>query len=184
VCALNHIVGILVGRISNAARDEGIIEVPDDVLSVWATEQARLISRENSEPEFKARCAEVVLRFNGSVVDLPLICWAGKWFNSADLRKRVAREDKICIHVGEVTHEDDYDFVSKLEFEQSFKMSDLIVVVPTLRPSLGTSQIRELILSELSEVWGSYVEEDEDLTVGHVGREAVNRYVTVFRRSE
>ena len=72
ISRIPNIVGILAGEVANAARDQGRIRVPEDVLSSWATEQAKLIADEFSGHQFKALCAEVILDLNGSVLNLPI----------------------------------------------------------------------------------------------------------------
>jgi hypothetical protein len=185
VDSVAHILGVLVGEVVNAARDAGKIEIPESVLSAWASEQARLILNETTDVEFKAKCAEIVLRLNGSIFDLPLARW-GSWLSASELRDGFASVEEVKLHVGRITYEDEYDFVPKHEFEHSFKMSDEILLIPQVPSGLlggWKSQMRDRVVHELADAWGDYFEEKEDTVVGIVGSENISRVVSVFRRT-
>jgi hypothetical protein len=187
ISSLQHIVGLLAGDVANTARDEGRIQVPEEVLSSWSTEQAKLIGDERAGKKFKALCAEIILGLNGSVFDLPIAYWGGKWLNSKQLRKRFLGENEIVIQLGEVSYDDDFDFMSKYEFKDSFKLHDEIVLIPETLGRLSEtrgrgSQLKRVVLSELAEAWGNYSEADEERTVGTVGHENITRSVAVFER--
>lgn len=91
------------------------------------------------------------------------------------------------LQVGEVSYDDDFDFVPKYEFKESFKLNDDILFIPETLGRLPQirgrgSQLKRFILSALVEVWGEYSEAEEERTVGTVGREKITRSTEVFGR--
>jgi hypothetical protein len=184
--SLGNVVGFMDGDATVVSRSEGVLLVPEIALAEWATEQATLVAQDAIDEEFKAKCAEIVLRCGGTIFDLPVVLWDEMWLHTADLRSKLKNKDKVTLHRGDVTHETD-DPISKWEFESNFKLSKEIILIPELPRFVAdylpeVSSLKDHLLGVLIEVWGEYDEENEVMTVGFAGHEEITRWVDLFQR--
>ena len=61
VSGIPHLLGVVSGRVTTAARDIGSMLVPPEAFALWATEQARLIEASDISMQCQALCAELCL---------------------------------------------------------------------------------------------------------------------------
>jgi hypothetical protein len=188
VRAIQHILGVLQGGVATAARNAGDLQIPREILSTWATEQASIIQKSKMSVEQKALCAELILSCEGNIFELPIVEWGGRWLGEAQLRDRVAKTNEITMHVGPVSYEDD-DYVPKALFEQSFEPNTSIVFVPKLYYGIDStwrnvSTTAAFVRKILKEEWGNYESDSDVRQVGKVEREEISRFIESFRRMQ
>lgn len=201
---LKNIQGVLVGETLTASRNTALPTVSKEYLAEWATEQARIIATSNSDDEYKAICAEIVLECGGELEGLPILCLGGdEWLSSEELINRLKEREKFIISFnGEFSYDEDQDDVHPREFRNNFEVNSDIAIVPkhkgavlevgrqswprsiTGKPSSQLSNLATTIHRILHEVWGDAYEEDSDFReVGEVEGTSILREVSVFRRT-
>ena len=194
ITGIPHILGVVSGSATTAARDLGAMRVPAAALSKWAAEQATLIETSGMSKDCQALCAEICLECGASISRLPIAVWAGVWLNSDQLRSQLNQMHEIALFVGAVQYEDGED-VPKWVFEQQFKYSNDVLFVPDLYEPIGAperrtwlepplrrrSHLKQLILSIMTQVWGGYERWiDDERVIGEAGHTDVVRYVDVY----
>ena len=201
---LANIQGLLIGETLTASRSSAVPAVPKDCLAKWATEQAGIITKSNSDELVKAMCAEVVLECGGSLEGLPIVCYGqGEWLNEEQFRLRLNGLNELAIQFdGEFSYDEERDEVHPREFRNNFKGSQDVFVVPkhdgeilrvgrqswpksiTGRLVQKNSNLAAEVRRILENVWGSEVEENmEEREVGTVGTVSIARDVSVFVRA-
>lgn len=200
---ISNITGVIVGEPVTASRDLAKPTVPAEVLSAWATEQAKLIGSTRLADETKARAAEVVLECGGKIGSLPIVRWAREWLSAEEFAERISNKSTIYVNFdGEYSYDEYSDEMHPREFADDFEESMEIVNVPKQDGSIigdrgikwpamlfGRQSVRnnlsDRIRQIIGEKWGGEVEEFlEDCVVGTAGRRAVIREVTGFYRSD
>ena len=200
---LSNLEGVLAGEAITAARDVAVPIVPREVLSAWATEQARLFANARVDDESKAIAAEIVLECGGDIGLLPIACWAGEWLNAEELGARVAGADELILNFeGEFTYDEDEDPMHPRDFKEKFEISDDVIMVPKHDGSIvrarginwpasifesrdGRNRLSELVRKIVDDAWGdAYDEFEETRVVGKVAWEDVLRNVVIFARVE
>jgi hypothetical protein len=188
--ALPHIIGVIVGDVTTAARDSGTITIPTEALANWATIQAKLARTSAQSDVQKARTAEVVLECGGAIGQLPIVERDQKWLTPRQLSSLVPKEEEVHVHVGDVDH-DDEDGVSRSAFEHSFGASKTIYFIPSVGgcflagdidgwPRSRSSHLLRLFESILYKKWNGFGECDEEEPIGEVNGDEITRSVTVY----
>jgi hypothetical protein len=181
VTGVPHFCGIAFGEVSKAARDAGRMIIDQDAFREWAQEQAALIHATSLEPQTKAVCANYILSQGIGIPDLPVACRGTTWLSVSELRQLIVEEKQLAVYAGEVEYDDDWDYVSKLLFQNSLKLSETTVTVPSSRRESG---ILSLIEHLIGEEWGEFEEtEDDKYIVGDVDGEDIVRRITLYARN-
>jgi hypothetical protein len=193
VTGISHILGVVSGDATTAARDLGSMQVPAEALSKWAAEQATLIKTSEISEDRQALCAEICLECGASVFGLPIARWGGIWLNPDQLGVQLYQMNEIALFVGDVEYEDNED-VPKWAFEQEFEFSDDILFIPDLYEPIGApeqrswleppvhrqSYLKQLVLYIIRQVWGGYERGiDSERVIGEVRLEEIVRTVDV-----
>jgi hypothetical protein len=196
VTGISHILGVVSGDATTAARDLGSMRVPAEALSKWAAEQATLIKTSEISEDRQALCAEICLECGASVFGLPIARWGGIWLNPDQLGVQLYQMNEIALFVGDIEYEDNED-VPKWAFEQEFEFSDDILFIPDLYEPIGApeqrswleppvhrqSYLKQLVLYIIRQVWGGYERGiDSERVIGEVRLEEIVRTVDVFCR--
>lgn len=199
---LANIEGVLLGEILTAARNSARPTVPKDILSDWATEQARIISSSSMDDEQKSRCAEVILECGGQALDLPIASWGGEWLGEQAFRTRLSNIQELIVSFkGEFDYDEDADDVHPRDFKNQFQIySNVLIVVKhdgsilkvgrqswprsiTGMERIGESNLAVAVRRILGECWVEVNEDQhEDREIGSVGSSTITRSVTVFTR--
>lgn len=188
------VAGILIGIETTASRNSAKPIVPAPVLAGWASEQAIVISAATVPDIEKARAAEIVLACGGVVADLPIIWWQEKWMASEQFAAALELLDRLVLHEGSISHEDDDD-VTKRDFESLFKADVKITQTVNGRHSRvrtsdwltainqgnGTTPV-QVIEKLIIDAWGDAESESEYLVVGEVNGIEIVREVLVYTR--
>lgn len=190
VQSMAHILGIVIGDVDTAARDQGRMSVDTTALMMWATDQSRLLEESEISADHKAMHAEIILECGGTIGDLPIARRGGEWLTVGHLRALIETKQEIAIHVGEIGHED-YDPIGKNDFEQTFEPSKDLLFFPKAtgifvyddgqdrygRPSFLLKFFEGL----LRESWGAFEEYDDDEYIaGTAYNNEINRSVVVY----
>jgi hypothetical protein len=198
VMGIPHILGVVSGNATTAARDQGSIQVPPNALSEWAAEQAKLIEASGMSMENQALCAEVCLECGAWISGLPIARWGGVWLNCQQLGAQLLQMNEIALFVGGVEYEDSED-VPKWVFEQQFRFSNDILFIPALSEPIGAperrywleppvhrrSSLQQFVLLIITQVWGGYESWlDSERVIGEAGLTDIVRMVEVFCRRE
>jgi hypothetical protein len=85
---LYNVCGILAGDPVRAARDMAIPIVDPEKLSIWATEQAALLSQSGLAPNIGVVAAAVVRTLGGHTENLPVAQTSSGWVTFADISER------------------------------------------------------------------------------------------------
>jgi len=189
---VNSISGILIGVETTASRNSASPIVPAPVLASWSSEQAIMIGAADLSDAEKARAAAIVMRCGGDFGELPVIWWREEWMTATKFLSTVEPLDRLELHSGSITHEDDDD-VTKREFESSFKSyahiaqtvdgmygllrgSDWIAPISQESASTPLDVIEEL----LCEAWGGYEDDTEVQVVGEANGIEIYRHVMIL----
>jgi hypothetical protein len=197
VMGIPHILGVVSGNATTAARDQGSIQVPPNALSEWAAEQAKLIEASGMSMENQALCAEVCLECGAWISGLPIARWGGVWLNCQQLGAQLLQMNEIALFVGGVEYEDSED-VPKWVFEQQFRFSNDILFIPALSEPIGAperwwlerpvhrrSSLQQFVLLIITQVWGGYESWlDSERVIGEAGLTDIVRMVEIFCRPE
>lgn len=192
---VNSISGILIGVETTASRNSASPIVPAPVLASWSSEQAIMIGAADLSDAEKARAAAIVMRCGGDFGELPVIWWREEWMTATKFLSTVKSLDRLELHSGSITHEDDDD-VTKREFESAFKPyaqiaqtvdgmygllrgSDWIASISQGKASAPLDVIEEL----LCKAWGGREEDTETLVVGEANGIEIYRPVMIFTRT-
>lgn len=190
-----HLLGILTGgEVETAARDRGGVTMPSDALAAWASEQCKLLEEADLPPEQKAQSAEIIVQCGGTIGTLPVAFSGTVWLNLEELRPLIASKQKIPVYMGKITYEEDTDPVGRMEFDNEFKPSQELIIVPELsevfiypvlfRPNHGPSCLLDVFEDLLRTVWGGFEEsEDYEYRVGSIWGVEILRLVTIYSRA-
>jgi histidine kinase/DNA gyrase B/HSP90-like ATPase len=123
---LNGLAGVwLAESTSTVRRDEAIPSVRMPALRKWATKQAQLLEKTLSIPEEQLQCAHIVLACGADLGQLAFCKNADSHLNQDMLRKQITGMSEMWVfESAEVKHDDDWDSVSRSEFEQYFQVVD------------------------------------------------------------
>jgi hypothetical protein len=202
---LSNVQGLLVGETLTASRNSAIPLLDKEILKEWASEQARIIAKTNTDDQLKAKCAEVVLECGGDIGDLPVACMGcAEWVNSKRLRQLLLDWDEFIVSFdGEFTYDEDSDDVLPRDFRSFFEVNPNVCVVSkhdgAILAAGSQSWPRSLtgkvlgwrathlsieVRRILSEVWEAEFEEStQDIEVGEVSGNPISREVSVFKRN-
>lgn len=116
----NNIMGLLYGRVINAARDAAIPSVDAETLKRWINEQSKLISKSGFNNEQKCQMAEVILECNGDILDLPIILKGrDTWLNLKDLENELINSDEFILVDSEGLEYNSDDDISPRDFTEN-----------------------------------------------------------------
>ncbi len=197
--SVSWITGLFQGRETTASRNSAVVDVPAEVLSSWATEQASLLEKANVDDETKAHGASIVLLCGGSIRELAFARFKGSWRSCEAIAKSLVELNEITvIFENDIQYDEDIDDTHPREFSQSFEESKSIVFVPDDFPEPGVRRdVKELFVAHqagnsnaylssvfcrvLSSVWEEFEEEEDQwVTVGSTEIERpATRYVRV-----
>lgn len=197
------VAGILIGIETTASRNTALPIVPAPVLAAWASEQALVFEKADVPDHEKARAAEIVLALGGDIAGLPLIFWQDRWMSAMDFTATVKGLDRVVVHEGQITHDDD-DSVTKRDFEAYFVIDSIIAQtigssyssvhktdwVMAVTKGNGTSPdqaIEQLLVAAWEGVDAEgndllEVEEDMMMEVGEVTGTEIYRSVIIYSR--
>ncbi|WFU81046.1 ATP-binding protein [Bradyrhizobium sp. CIAT3101] len=193
---IGYISGLLAGREITAARNDALALVPLDVLSMWATEQADLISQTLIGDEGKARGAQTILACGGSIGDLPIARLNGDWLSTSELIEFLSSREQLDVYFGSVDYDADLEVHPK-EFESSFEEDSQILFVPNEYAGYGPinlleffseatktelpSNLEEFVRSVIENAWAPW-RSDENVVVGSVNGSEIFREVIRFEK--
>lgn len=186
------VAGILIGVETTASRNSACPIVPAPVLASWSSEQAMMIGAAELSDAEKAKAAAIVMRCGGDFAELPVIWWREEWMNAAVFLDTVKMLDRLELHSGSITH-DDEDDVTKRAFESFFepyphiaqtvdgiyshsKNTDWIASITQGNASTPLDVIEELLFK----AWGEVEEHTEILVVGEANGCEIFRSVSIF----
>lgn len=186
--------GIFIGVETTASRNSAQPTVPGPVLAAWASEQAIAIAEAAVPDEEKAKAASIVLACGGDIGELPIVLWQDEWTTSADFSEALLDLDRLVIHAGSISHEEDDD-VTKRDFEAFFKAdakiartanghhgrtqtTDWIAAVTQAKVATPVRAIEKLITA----AWGDVESEDDLVVVGEANGSEIHRNVTIYTR--
>ena len=198
---LRNVRGVLLGEAITASRDSAKPHAPPAAMASWATEQAKIISTVVADEERQAFSAEVVLECGGDLGELKIVQWGAQWMSESEFEQELRCSRSLAISFdGEFEYDDQEDDVLPREFGGDFELSEDVVLVPKLDGSICRignrhwprsvderkqrkhSNIGEHIRETIARIWGSNVDESQELrTVGMVGGTPISRQVLVFR---
>ena len=200
---ISNIEGVLLGTCLTAARDSALPLVTAEVLSVWASEQAQLISASRFCDEDKAACAEVVLECGGAISQLPVALWGEEWVDEEGLRSLLAGLDEISVRYdSNVSYDENHDSVHPREFKDLFKKNDEVLFVPNRSGSMlkinrekwpqkitnidtsDCSNVAKFVWEIISEVFTPCTEMLVESEVGQVNNTSINRDVSIYTRCD
>lgn len=200
---LSNVQGILSGDAITAARDAALPRVPKDVLSAWATDQARLLLESRLDDERKAKSAETVLECGGTIGQLPILRWAGEWLNPEEFATRITDLSELAFNFeGEFSYDEDEDAMHPRDFKDDFKEADTVIMVPkhngtiinarglswpaSLHEGRGnTTRLSELVRQVIRDTWKDDFDEfEEHRVVGEAAGYDVRRTVTIYARPD
>lgn len=192
IAAIN---GILMGKELTASRNQAFPIAPASILSKWASEQATLIAKAEMDWDDKARAAQIVLSFGGSVGELPIARWGGEWLTSEQLSTKLSSLKRVSVFFeGRVSYDGDWDDCHPREFSD-FVDDPNVIFVPADNPGLGKVQLdrndighvnprnlQDLFRQLVDDCWGSETTEDDDfdVVVGSVYANKITRVATIF----
>ncbi|MBA8880870.1 HD domain-containing protein [Phyllobacterium myrsinacearum] len=184
-----HIAGVILGDVEVAARNLGSPITDPEAYRVWATEQAKLVSKTDTPSETQALIAELVLEFGGNCGNLPIAHTRKSWHNKKQLIHMLRSMTTISALVGEPVHEDD-DEVSLNSFDDLI-LAPEIVLIPTIstrftydRERVRPSYLLRYFESALKTAWPSgWIDLDIDEVIGDVNGTEIMRPITEYRRN-
>lgn len=189
---IGHIAGILIGVETTASRNSASPIVPAPVLASWSSEQAIVIASAEIPDDEKAKAAAIVMSCGGDIADLPVVWWQDEWMTASQFVEAVKALDRLEVHEGSITHEDDDD-VTKREFESSFKANAKIAQtvdgrygrlrdtqwIAAITQGNGSTPL-EVIEALLSDAWGQGECDEEALVVGEANGTEIYRTVAIY----
>jgi hypothetical protein len=202
---LGGIGGILLGTAHTIARDSAIPMVTADILSAWATEQARLLAEAPMSLADKMNAVAFILLCGGDPGDLPIAVRGTEHLNIKALKSLLSEEQSIALFEGdEVDYDEDSDECHPKEFKEQFESDESIFFVRKYMPTILTvgslkwpqciiepafpnrpQSFEQLIRNIVTSVWGENVDEsEEEKRVGSVYGTGISRQVTILTRYE
>jgi hypothetical protein len=97
VASIRGMIGVIEGRIARTARDQATVEIPEEVLANWATEQAGLISALQLGHNDELIAASQIRGLGGNVGNLLIVECADGFLDYSSLRKYVSGRTEIFI---------------------------------------------------------------------------------------
>ncbi len=184
--------GVLLGVETTASRNTAEPIVPAAVLASWSSEQALIFSDAEIPEEEKALAATIVMACGGDIDDLPVVWWQNEWMSRNDFVSTLCSVDRVILHEGDITHEDDDD-VTKRDFESDFEAYPLIAQtadsqynqvkttswITAITQGNGRSPL-EAIEDLIIMTWGEATKEEDILPVGEVNGTEIQRSVLVY----
>lgn len=188
-----HIVGIMMGEVQIAARNQGRMLATPMAIQTWVSEQAKLIETSNLSEQRKAMSAEIILECGGAIGNLPIAQRGGTWFTVEELRDLIHNERRLLIQVGEIDYED-YDPVGRDIFNGHFTPSKELLFFPALSDLLLNTENRNnrrrpsyllgFFEDLLHQIWGNFEEfEEDDYIVGTAWGSEITRSITTYQRA-
>lgn len=187
-----HLLGLVTGDVSNAARSAGKTRISSEALCNWAAQQAVLLQGTNLDDESKALSAEIVLRCGAEIGELPIVRLGTIWANRSGLAELLSKRKEAIVYVGEVEHEDDDD-IGRTYFHAAFESSKDVFFIPKLSLTFETRKSKSefgflsggsRLLREfervVTELWGEQDSYDDLRPVGDVGHAEILRPVNVY----
>lgn len=175
------------GDVSKIDRQAGRTRLSAEATALWASRQVRSVRRAKLDPEEKARFANLVLEYGGSIKGLPIARMNGDWSTTTTILKALHNIIEVVLINGHV-FDADLDHVLKWEFEQHFTPNDDLIVLPYLYHSFqepDASYLGKYLLRLCKSAWGNCEQcEENDRLVGHVNCEEIRRDTKVFRKFE
>ncbi|WP_421257873.1 hypothetical protein [Aeromonas sp. 600886] len=93
---MSGISGILVGKNTNAARNDSILVASKETMSAWVSQQAQLATRLYDQKQ-QMYISQVVRMLNGNPGSLPIAFFEGKYINSVEIEDIIKDKDEIII---------------------------------------------------------------------------------------
>ncbi len=199
--SITNVEGVLAGKAITAARDTAVPIVPKEVLSAWATEQARLLHSARLDDELKAFAAEVVLECGGDIGNLPVARWGKEWMNASEFKAKIAALNELVLKFGgELYYDEDEDEMHPRDFRDDFEVSKNVISVLVHDGTIvsgrtvswpasmfgdreGVHRLHTLIRRIVEDTWPTgFDESDERRVVGKAAGYEVKREVTVFTK--
>lgn len=197
--AFSMIRGIIQGNDLTASRNDARFSAPPEVLSQWASEQAKMIAGQKLSGADQARAAGVVLMFGGDIGSLSIARLNGVWLDKKQLEQHIGNENVLRIYFGDIEYESDYDDVHPREFDEDFIDAPDIIFVPTELPGrtvfddmdflekIGRKTRRGQLLEKLvslsfESIWNEYDFVYEDHVIGSVKSVNIEREISVWFR--
>lgn len=196
-CTVSNMPGILIGeQLDRLDRSVAIPNVPASALKSWAEKQADVLKQKE---ELTLELSRVLLSLGACSENLFVISHGHNSVTTKMFRDLVSKLDELwLIDKQQVDYEAEWDAVSRVEFEEYFKldskvfMLDMVVaknafVAESDWPKqLFPNALRfpiEIVEHVLNEVWGDGDgEESENIIIGEVQETAITRTVTIYRR--
>ena len=129
--SLSGIIGILAGTSLRAGRDDALPLVAPNVLAMWATEQAELISSRESNKGYKLDCAQYVWRCNGKTGPLPIAMNQGSWLTYDDIANNKNLPPELLLldssqYVETSKYKTQVEFKSNVFFSNIFSVASIL----------------------------------------------------------
>lgn len=93
---MSGISGILVGKNTNAARNDSIIVASRETMSEWVSQQAQLVTRLYDQKQ-QMYISQIVRMLNGNPGSLPIAFFEGKYINYLEIEEIIKDKDEIII---------------------------------------------------------------------------------------
>jgi len=184
--------GILMGVEITASRNSATPIVPAPVLASWASEQAITLAAAEIPDGEKALAAAIIMSCGGNAGELPIIWWQEKWMNATQFVEAVAPLDRLEVHEGTISHDDDDD-VTWRQFDSSFKAYAMVAETADetygrLRDTEWISAVTngggstplDVIERLLLDAWGHVERYDDELVVGESNGTEIVRGVSIY----
>jgi len=89
--------GVLLGETSDASRKDAEVQVSQDALARWATEQGKLIDKARFKPGQLMDISSRIMRLGGDPLDLPCVFRAGRFENFAEFKSFVESSSELIV---------------------------------------------------------------------------------------
>jgi hypothetical protein len=193
--------GILVGAPQTAARNSAFPTVTAEVLSSWASEQAKIVAESNLSGEAKLRATGIVMQCGGDPGNLPILKFGDDYPGLDQLRHQLVNIDQLMVYVGEqIDYDEDQDRCHPRDFSRDFEVESSIGFLCRMPGSILETDGKNWpacildcvppltyetrLLSLLEDAWGGCESWSCDgIKVGSVGSYDVERAITVYTRS-
>jgi hypothetical protein len=129
VCKVEHLAGVIMGTVTNAARNKGEVFISTESMKRWADGQAKTLRKvKNIDDDDKLEMAAVVGALGASTGSLAIVRRGRDYWSSTEFRKHLKTVQSLfLIRDGDLNY-DDEDECSSSQFDDDFDLSSSVFV--------------------------------------------------------